>query len=81
MKKQALLKLFLDDVKENIKDQMDYWEYENTSVEAKVNDIVYTCDVKYYVEFDSLEIEEVTNIEVSGSRFKNIVEFLNKELN
>lgn len=85
MTKQTLLNLFLDDVKEEIKTEHNYWNDTYAFISVRVKDVVYQCEVDYYMCHDELEILKIYNIDVIEAQrendFKNIVEFLNKELN
>lgn len=84
MKKQDLLDLFFQDVKDELRTEHNYWNNTHTLISSKVNDIVYQCEVDYYMCHDELEIIRIYNIEViqaeRENNFENIIKFLNKVL-
>lgn len=84
MTRSKLLKLFFEDVKEEIRTENNYWNYTYALISVKVKDIVYQCEVDYYMNNDELEILKIYNIDVleadRENNFKNIIELLNKNL-
>lgn len=84
MTRTELLQLFLEDVKEEIRTENNYWDYTYALISVRVKDIVYQCEVDYYMNHDELEILKIYNIDVAEANrendFKNLLEYLNKEL-
>lgn len=85
MRKETLLDLFFEDVKEEIRTEHNYWDYTYAVISVRIKDIVYQCEVDYYMCHDELEILKIYNIDVveadRENDFKNIIELLNKTFN
>lgn len=83
--RKAILDLFFEEVKKEIRTENNYWDYTYALISVRVKDIVYQCEVDYYMNHDELEILKIYNIDVVEANrendFKNIIELLNKTFN